>query len=265
MAFKRFSDLGGEYEVEPKSKDVIGFDVFDKDGNKIGVVDDLLVNTDNDAINYALVGQGWFASTFGDKDVIVPLRKMDIDDADRSVHLDMTQDQLKDFPGYNTLDDPDLLQKVDSFWGGTMYQRPIEGRERLGRPITIPVTEEKANVQKEMEKTGEVKVTMEEETTRQPISEEVRGEKVEVERHKISDQPLAEYEKTHQAREVQPGETISVPVTEERIRITKEPVVVEEITLRKVPTERRVTAEEELHKEHVEVKEEKPTREEPAA
>lgn len=265
MAFKRFSELGAEWEVEPEYKDVRGFEAFDSQGKDIGKVDDLLVNTDNNTINYALVGGDGIAQRFGGKDIIVPLRKMDIDQEDRSIHLDVSQDRLMQFPDYNTIEDPDLMSKVEDFWGPGTYMRPIEGRERLGRPITIPVVEERARVQKEMERTGEVEVTMKEEVAREPITEEVKGERVEVEREKIKEQPLPEYEREHaeeQPREMQPGETISVPVTEERIRVTKEPVVVEEIRLRRVPTERRVTMEEEIHKERPEVKKKG---EEPAA
>jgi len=265
MALKRFSDLGANWEVEPEYKDIRGFEAFDSRGNDIGRVDDLLVNTDNNAINYALVGGDGISQRLGGKDVIVPLRKMDIDPEDRSIHLDVTQDRLMDFPDYNTVEDTDLMSKVEEFWGAERYMRPIEGRERFGRPTTIPVVEERVRIEKEMEKTGEVEVTMHEEVERKPITEEVRGERVEVEREKVEEQPLPEYEREHakeQPREMQPGETISIPVSEERIRVTKEPVVVEEIRLRRVPTERAVTMEEEVHKERPEIKKKG---EEPAA
>ncbi|HZD58969.1 MAG TPA: PRC and DUF2382 domain-containing protein [Anaerolineae bacterium] len=253
MAFKRFSDLGAEWEVEPEYKDIRGFEAIDKDGNDIGEVQDLLVDTDTNAINYALVGRGWLPSILGEKNIIVPLRKMDIDQEDKSVHLDITREDLRNFPDWS-MEDPDLKDKVDAFWGAEPYRRPIAGRERYGRPTTIPVVEERARVEKEREKVGEVAVTKEEEVERKPITEEVKGERVEVEREKVPEKPLAEYE---EARKMEPGETISVPVTEERIRVTKEPVVVEEIRLRKVPTKREVTVEEELRKERVEVEEKK--------
>jgi uncharacterized protein (TIGR02271 family) len=142
------------------------------------------------------------------------------------------------------------MQKVNSFWGEEAYQRPMEGGQRLGRPMTIAVTEERTHVEREMQETGEVDITAREEVERQQISEQVHGEQIEVERHKVQDRPLSEYE---QARKIKPGETISMPVTEERIKVTKEPVVVEEITIRRVPTTRQVTTEEELHKERVDV------------
>jgi len=259
MAFKRFSDLGAEWEVEPEYKDVRGFETFDRDGNDVGEVQDLLVDEETNAINYALVGKGWLSSLFGEKNIVVPLRKMDIDREDKSVHLDIVRDDLKNFPDYESIEDPDLKEKTDRFWGAEPYRRPIAGRERYGRPTTIPVVEERPRVEKEMEKVGEVAVTKEEEVERKPITEEVKGEKVEVEREKVPEKPLAEYE---EARKMEPGETISIPVTEERIRVIKEPVVVEEIRLRKVPTRREVTAEEEIRKERVEVEKKG---EEPAA
>ncbi|MBI4734149.1 MAG: PRC and DUF2382 domain-containing protein [Rubrobacteridae bacterium] len=256
MAFRLFTELGGEWEVEPESKNIIGFSVFDKDGNNIGEIQDLLVDTENNnAINYALAGKGWIASMLGVKQVIVPLRKIDIDQADRSVHFDVVRDDLSSFPDYASIRDPDLKQKVDSFWGMEAYRRPMEGGERLGRPMTIAVTEERAKVTREMTEAGEVDIVMQEEVESRPITEEVHGERVDIERHKVDDRPLSEFE---QDRMMKPGETISIPVTEERIRITKEPVVVEEITVRRTPTTRQVTMEEELHKEHVEIEEHKP-------
>lgn len=278
MPLKRFTEMGGDWDIEPQEKDVRGFDVFDAEGNDLGEVQDLLVDTDNDnAVNYALVGKGWLASIFGSKEVIVPLRKLDIDSEDRSVHLDVTRDQLKDFPDYGSLDEPDLRQKVDAFWGTEMYRRPMEGaryaRPEMGMPArgemvapgameerrpeegAIPVVEERATVEKEREQVGEVSVHKEIETERKPVSAEVTGETVEVEREKVEEKPLAEFEG---ARKMEAGETISVPVTEERLRVTKEPVVTEMIKLRRRPTTREVTEEVELEKERVEVEEEGP-------
>jgi stress response protein YsnF len=249
------SDLDAEYNVEPGYEDVRGFEVFDSEGDNLGEVKDLLVDTSDYSINYALVGRGWLAFIMGENEVIVPLRKMDIDQEDKSVHLDIVKEQLRDFPDYNTVGDPDIVDKVNAFWGTEQYKRPIEGRERYGRPTTIPVTEERARVSKEMEKVGEIAVTKEEEVERAPVTEEVHGERIEVEREKVPERPLAEYEK--EGRRMEPGETVSVPVTEERIRVTKEPVVTEVIKLRKVPTTREVTTEEELRKERVEVEEKK--------
>jgi uncharacterized protein (TIGR02271 family) len=250
---QRFSELEQDYQMEPQ--DMRGYDAYDSQGEKVGEVKDLVADTDTNIANYALIGGGWLAGIFQQREIIAPLRKMDIDDEEGAVHLDLPKERLQDFPSYDSLDEPGLQQKVATFWGEGRYRRPLEGEQRWGRPTTIPVVEEQARVEKEVEKTGEVAVTKEEEVERRPITEEVRGEKVEVERHKVPEKPLSEYEK--EGRQMQPGETVSIPVTEERIRVTKEPVVVEEIVLSKVPTSREVKTEAELHKERIEVDERK--------
>jgi stress response protein YsnF/sporulation protein YlmC with PRC-barrel domain len=255
MTFRLFSDLSREWEIEPESKNIIGFNVLDRDNNDVGEIQDLLVDIDKDnAINYAMIGKGWTESIFGAKRIIAPLRKLGIDQTDKLVHLDISRDNLRNFPDY-AIDEPDFNKKVDSFWGAKMYRRPIKTSKRFGQAETIAVTEERLNIEREMEETGEVDITVREEIERTPIAEEVHGERVEVERHKVKDRPLSEYE---QARKLQPGETLSIPVTEERLKVTKEPVVVEEIIIRRIPTTRQVTMEEDLHKEHVDIKEHKP-------
>lgn len=254
---KLYKEVEQDYELE--QEDMRGYTAYDSDGAEIGEVKDLLADPDENLIKYCLIGTN--AIDFAGKDIIVPLRKMDIDDEDNTVHLDITKERLREFPEFKDLGESGLIERVDEFWGSQHYQRPLGGTERYGRKI--PVVEEKARVEKEVEKTGEVAVTKEQEVERKPISEEVKGETVEVERRKVEERPLSEYQK--EGRDLQPGETVSVPVTEERVRVTKEPVVVEEIVLKKTPTTRQVKTEAELKKEHVEVEERKERGQPPAA
>ncbi len=98
-------------------------------------------------MQYALVGRGWLAQIMGREDLVIPLRKMDIDRQDASVHLDISRDTLNDFPEYDNLDDPDLKQKVDQFWGIGQYERPMEGGTRYGRRPATETAEQQMQME----------------------------------------------------------------------------------------------------------------------
>ncbi len=154
MGWKRMSDLGRDWRVEPKENDIRDYDVMDRDGNDVGEVDDLLIDTETNTVQYAVVGRGWLAQIFGREAIIVPLRKVDIDRQDASVHLDISREQLDNFPDYDSLDEPDLRRKVDEFWGVGMYERPMEGGVRYGRPAREMAGRERPMEQQRMEQPG---------------------------------------------------------------------------------------------------------------
>lgn len=145
MSFKRFNHLGAGWHVVPQADDVRGFQVFDSAGKFIGIVDDLLVDAgDNKTIGYALVGEGNIATMFNHKELIVPLNKLDIDSNNKSIHLNVPFDQLWDFPGYDTLADPDLKDEVDSFWASILsapvfrHDVTVRHPSTLASPVPIP-------------------------------------------------------------------------------------------------------------------------------
>lgn len=138
MSFKRFSFLGTGWRVEPKVDDVRGFQAFDSAGKFIGIVDDLLVNeSDNKEIGYTLVGQGNIATMFSGKELIVPVNRLAIDPNNKSVRLDVTLDQLWDFPTYSVLEDPDLKDKIDSFWASVSTAPPFKHDVTVSHPSTV--------------------------------------------------------------------------------------------------------------------------------
>jgi len=133
MALNRLSHHGTWKHVELQIPDIRGFDVYDNAGIPVGTVDDLLVETD-DAVSYALVGQGNVGTMLSGKELLVPLDKLDIDPANEKVRLEVNFDQLWDFPTYNTLDDPGLKDEVESFWKFTERARPIKHDITLSYP-----------------------------------------------------------------------------------------------------------------------------------
>lgn len=138
MSLQRFSFLGAGWHVEPQVDDVRGFQVFDSAGKFVGIVDDLLVNKGDDStIDYVLVGQGNIATMFSGTNLIVPLNRLAIDSNNKSVRLDVALDQLWDFPSYSMLDDPDLKDKIDSFWATVASAPPFRHDMTVSHPSTL--------------------------------------------------------------------------------------------------------------------------------
>jgi len=136
VALKRLSHLGTWKRVDLQIADVRGFKVLDNAGIPVGIVDDLLVDTD-DEVSYALVGQGNIGTMLSGKELLVPLNKIDIDVGDEEVKLKINLDQLWDFPTYNTLEDPGLKDEIDSFWKSTELARPIQHDTTLSYPAGV--------------------------------------------------------------------------------------------------------------------------------
>lgn len=135
--YKKLHDLGGNWDIEPEVKDVRDFNVYDAQGDKVGEVEDLIVDEEASTISYCLIGRGVLGTVFEGRKAIAPLRKIDIDHENREAHLDVDKDELKDFPKYGDLNEPGFMDKVEQFWGEEHYRRPIEGTHRYA---TMPTT-----------------------------------------------------------------------------------------------------------------------------
>jgi len=118
MAFKRFSEMektGLKFEMD--YPDLTGFDVFDVNGDDIGEVQDMLVDTDTGMVNHAIVGRGWLASLLGERQVIVPFDRMTVNPMEKNIRLDITRDELSRFPEWTEPAEEGLSDKISSWWG----------------------------------------------------------------------------------------------------------------------------------------------------
>ena len=82
--------------------DVLKANVYDKGENKIGAVDDLVLNKDGSPAQ-AIIGVGGFLGV-GEKDVAVPFNDIKIMTRDGKswLELDRSKDQLQSAPAYDT-------------------------------------------------------------------------------------------------------------------------------------------------------------------
>jgi len=117
-----------------------------------------------------------------------------------------------------------------------------------GSGQTIQVHEEELHVRKQPVRTGEVKVHKEVTTEQKTIPVSVTREEVVIERHPASG--------TASSTDIRAGEEIRIPVMEEQVRVEKEAVLKEEVTVgkRKVKDTEQVSGS--VRKEHVEVERE---------
>lgn len=81
--------------------DVYHADVYDTSNNKIGQIDDLILNSDGQ-IKTAVIGVGGFLGV-GQKDVAIPFTELKVTKKDNKdeLTLDRSKDQLKAMPAYD--------------------------------------------------------------------------------------------------------------------------------------------------------------------
>src|SRR6478609_105089 len=128
MTLRTLDDMN-ETIADP-NQDIRGREVIAKDGDKIGKVDALLVDTQEGKIRFARLEAGGFLG-FGEKTWLIPVDAITRIDADH-VYVDQTRDRIIGAPVY----DPNLAEKRDyypglySYYGygpywGTGYSYPM--------------------------------------------------------------------------------------------------------------------------------------------
>jgi uncharacterized protein (TIGR02271 family) len=118
--------------------------------------------------------------------------------------------------------------------------------------------EERLSVNKEPVQTGEVRVEKEVVEENQVLEIPVEREEVFVERRPVDDNKNAHAEDDvfdNRSRPFKDDETIRVPITEERVEVTKKPVVSEEIVVGKRKTQDTETVRETVRREEAHIDE----------
>ncbi|HET9016430.1 MAG TPA: YsnF/AvaK domain-containing protein [Thermomicrobiaceae bacterium] len=199
-----------------------GWDVLDANGDKVGDVSDVQPT-------YLTVRKGFLFHS----DRYIPVSAIDGVRHDR-VYLNVTKDQI-DQQGWDTVPTTDrgvygtLDRDVDRT--GTTAQTGQMTEE------TMRLREERLRARKEQVQTGAVNVDKDVVTEERSMDVPVTHDEVTVERRRVPERPASEPIKAGDERD------ITVPVREERVTAEKEPVVYEEVDVKKQPvTERRRVA-----------------------
>jgi uncharacterized protein (TIGR02271 family) len=264
-----------------------GYTVYDPDGDKIGKVDDLFVD-ENDQPEYIGVKMG----LLGIRSTLIPWQMVEVREAESTLIVSADDAQVKDGP---TFDDdkeitPEFESEVYSYYGlqqsgstedrgtyaeystgttgesagpgmamgdtdsGEFREHPPQQEGVSGEGAEDLEDEDELRVQRTEEELAAG--TREREAGAMRIRKRVRTDREQIEvptRHEevtVDRVPVEEGEAT----EAEIGEDeVVVPVTEEEVVVEKRPVAKEEVRIRKDVVEDTETVEEDVRREEVEV------------
>jgi uncharacterized protein (TIGR02271 family) len=258
-----------------------GYTVVDESGTKIGKVDDLFLD-ENDQPEYFGVKIGFL----GTSSTLIPVDITTTDDERGIIEVSQPKSIVQDGPAFD--DDreitPEYENEVRSYYGlsavtsteerGTysgysgevgpgMYEGDTETGEFRGHAeddegvnqstgsdledrdeLRVQRTEEELVAGTREREAGQLKVRKRVRTDHEQIAVPTRHEEVSVERVPVSGE----------ATEAEIGDDeVVVPVTEEEVVVSKRPVVKEEVRIRKEVVEDTETVEEDVRREEVDV------------
>ncbi len=260
-----------------------GYEVYDNSGQKIGKVDDLFVD-EQDNPEYLGVKMGFL----GTSSTLIPIDIAQIDDASSRITVSTEKQTVKDGP---TFDDdreitPEYEEQVRSYYGlgsltateergsygayeesGNVGPGMVEGDTETGEfrghseddegvaqssgsdlededELRVQRSEEELRAGTREREAGALNVRKRVVTDRQQIEVPTRREEVTVDRVPVEGE----------AAEADIGDDeVRVPVTEEEVVVEKRPVAKEEVRIRKDVVEDTEVVEEDVRKEEVDV------------
>jgi uncharacterized protein (TIGR02271 family) len=233
-----------------------GFTVVDESGSKIGKVDDLFLD-DNDQPEYFGVKMG----LLGTSSTLIPADIATVNSEQGFIEVSQSKSTVQDGPAFD--DDreitPDYENEVRSYYAlgavestedrGTYgdYEAEHSGAgttSDLEDELRVQRSEEELRAGTREREAGSLKVRKRVRTDREQIEVPVKHEEVSVERVPVSGE----------ASEAQIGEDeVEVPVTEEEVVVGKRAVAKEEVRIRKDVVSDTEVVEEDVRREEVEV------------
>ena len=226
-----------------------GYEVYDQAGEKIGKVDDLFVD-ENDNPEYIGVKMGFL----GMSSTLIPMEICTVDEAGQRINVATDKETAKNGPTFE--DDreitPEFENEVYSYYGLQRTQTTEEpgaygayqGETTDEEELRVQRTEEELRAGTREREAGALNVRKRVVTERQQMEVPTRREEVTVDRVPVEGE----------ASEAEIGEEeIRVPVTEEEAVVEKRPVAKEEVRIRKDVVEGTETVEEDVRREEVEV------------
>src|SRR3712207_513677 len=260
-----------------------GYEVYDPNGEKIGKVDDLFVD-ENDQPEYIGVKMGFL----GTRSTLIPWGVVNTtDDEGRRIEVSVDKETAKDGPAFDDDRDitPEFEQQVYSYYGlqaaqgseergayGEYYDEEHPGvamgdvesgefrehapeKESVAEPggdlddedeLRVQRTEEELRAGTREREAGAINVRKRVRTDRERMEVPTRHEEVTVERVPVEGE----------ATEAEIGDDeVSIPLTEEEAVVEKRPVAKEEVRIRKEVVEDTEVVEEDVRREEVKIDE----------
>ena len=115
-----------------KASDLIGTKVQGTDGKNLGNIKDLVINAEDGDIQYAVLDFGGFAG-IGDKYFAVPWEALHFDKENNRLALDLHKKDLKDAPGFDKNNWPDLSEQQVVIY--EFYEVPQPSVDRTARSV----------------------------------------------------------------------------------------------------------------------------------
>jgi len=234
-----------DFKVADGYSDIRGWSLYDSSSNSVGRVDDLLFDTNDKEVRYAI-------TTIGNRRTLVPIGQLDIDSANRRLTArGYDRERLMGLREYreDNWNETEERGFFSQFMPNTKETDRLDYRNETYRgnnlPQTIQLIEERLRVGKRETQIGEVEVSKRavSETVTEQV--ELRRDRIEIERHEVN-RPAAKGETV-----IGDSETIRVPVFGEEVVAEKTPFVKEEVTLRNNPESRTETVREEVTHEEL--------------
>ena len=242
-----------------------GYEVHDRDGEKIGKVDDLFVD-DRDNPEYVGVKMGFL----GMNSTLIPMDICRLDDEDQVITVNTEKKHATDGPSFDADDEisRDFERQVREHYGlngghddseergdygayhsdedGEKRSGKSSGREEDGDEMTVQRTEEELRAGTREREAGGVNVRKRVRTDKEQVKVPKKHEEVSVERVPVDERSSSP--------EAEIGEDdINVPVMEEEVITDKKAVVKEELRIKKDTVEEEEVVEEDVRKEEIEV------------
>jgi len=238
----RFSAIEDQYQ---------GYEVYDRQGEKIGKVDDLFVDQ-NDQPEYIGVKMGFL----GTRSTLIPWQLARVDENDRRIEVSVDKAHAKEGPAFDDDEEitPDYEERVYSHYGLQNTQGSEERggygeyhRDDLEDELRVQRSEEELRAGTREREAGSLNVRKRVRTDREQVRVPVKHEEVNVERVPVNEE----------ASGAEIGEDeVSVPVVEEEVVTDKRAVVKEELKIRKDVVEDEEVVEEDVRKEEVDIDDE---------
>jgi uncharacterized protein (TIGR02271 family) len=235
-----------------------GYTVYDQSDQKIGKVDDLFVD-ENDQPEYIGVKMGFL----GTSSTLIPFQMASVDDSRQAIVVSTDKETAKSGPAFD--DDreitPEFENQVYSYYGlqqasgstesGAYADYSSEDTVEDRDELRVQRTEEELTAGTREVEAGAMKVRKRVRTDREQIEVPTRREEVSVERVPVSGE----------ATEAEIGEDeVVVPVTEEEVVVGKRAVAKEEVRIKKDVVEDTEVVEEDVRREEIDVDDQTTTR-----
>ena len=232
--------------LKDPSQDLRGREVYDRDGNPIGTVEDLYVDPGSQyEVRFLDVESGGFLG-IGEKHFLIPIEAVADANEDR-VTIAEDREKIKSAPDVplNPVITPDNRQRLYDYYGTETTATRTSGESE--EEVRVQRTEEELRAGIREREAGEVRVRKSVRTDREQVEVPKRREEVHVERVPVEGETT----------EADIGEDeVRVPVTEEEVVTEKRPVAKEEVRIRKDVVKDTEVVEEDIRREEVEIDDE---------